>query len=190
VSGGAWRTAGRPGHFGSRRDALHAGYDARYGPGGWRLAWDVAGHPFDRERMTLLYEDAYHEHLRAHGDLLDELCREACDVYDDAPSNMASGLDYTRQETASTHVQDIALRRVVARLGRVFTGPAPVQIRHGAGGHPLSEALDPGRVPFHRPEWLLTPELEGWWLPGSVESFYQSNKLLQVRVAPGDAPGP
>lgn len=181
VSAPRWETVGRPGYLGSRRDTVHAEWDARFGGGNWRLAWDVAGHPFTRVQMTMLYEDAYLAHLAAHPALLDRLCAEARDVFDDAPSNVASGFDYSRQETAQTHVQDIAIRRVVSRLGRVFTGPDLIQIRDADGDHPLSVALSPGRVPFHRPDLLLRPELTGWWSPGSVESFYQSNKLLQVR---------
>jgi hypothetical protein len=91
-------------------------------------------------------------------------------------------LDYTVQETGRTHVQDIAIRRVVARLGRQFEGDQLIQIRDALGDHPLSMALSPGQVPFHRPDVILLPEIEGWWLPGSVESFYQSNKLLQRRT--------
>ena len=48
----------------------------------------------------------------------------------------------------------------------------------------LSWSKSPGRVPFHMPGVLLDPELEGWWQPGSVESFYQSNKVLQVFEGP------
>jgi hypothetical protein len=41
--------------------------------------------------------------------------------------------------------------------------------------------LSPGRVPFHRPDLIEKPELNGWWEKSSVESFYQSNRLLQKR---------
>jgi len=30
-------------------------------------------------------------------------------------------------------------------------------------------------------ELIKKPELTGWWKPGSIESFYQSNKILQVK---------
>lgn len=175
-----YRLAGRPGYLGSRRDAQHAAWDAEHGPDGWRLAWTVNGHWFSREQMTMLYEDAYHAFLVAHPAVLDELTAAARDVYDDALTNVASGLDYGAQETSRTHVQDIAIRRAVSRLGRVFAGSQLIQIRDNLGDHPLSMTLSPGQVPFHLPELLHRPELGGWWLPGSVESFYQSNKVLLI----------
>jgi hypothetical protein len=39
--------------------------------------------------------------------------------------------------------------------------------------------LNPGLVPFHRPELICQPEWESdWCQPGSVESFWQSNKVV------------
>lgn len=174
-----WETVERPGYFGERRDALHASFDQRYGVDGWRLAWQVGPGEVDWLAMTMLYEDAYFGFLQAGPDVLATLCAEASDVYDDAISNLASGLDYSAQETDRTHVQDIAIRRAVIRLGRRFEGARPIQIRDRLGEHALSMTLSPGQVPFHRPDLILRPELNGWWKPGSVESFYQSNKLLQ-----------
>ena len=176
-----WMTIGRPGYFGSKREARHAELDAEHGAGNWRLAWIINGHAVSREQMTMLYEDAYYEFMSAKAHITERLLSEASDVYDDAPSNVLAGFDYSVQETNRTHVQDVAIRRVVARLGRAFSGAELIQIRDNLGTHPLSMVLSPGQVPFHRPEWLMEPELEGWWLPGSVESFYQSNKVLQVR---------
>jgi hypothetical protein len=55
------------------------------------------------------------------------------------------------------------------------------------GDHPLSLALSPGQVPFHKPELMSHPdnltEIRGkaWWLPSSVEDFYQRAKRLVVR---------
>ena len=181
-----WELCDRPGYFGSRRDEIERGYDEKYGPGCWRLAWQVGvGVFFTREQMTMLYEDAYYTFLHDNVDVLEMLLSEAADVYDDAPSNVESGFDYTCQETGRTHVQDIAIRRVVTRLGERFHGSRLIQIRDDLGDHPLSMTLSPGQVPFHFPELIRRPETTGWWQSGSVESFYQSNKVLQRLVAAG-----
>lgn len=177
-----WETLERPGYFGARRDAIHDDLDARYGADGWRLAWIVDGHAFTREQMTMFYEDSYFAFLSGETEILEQLLREAYDVYDDQPSNVLSGFDYTAQETDRTHVQDIAIRRVVSRLGRVFSGDQLIRIRDKDGSHPLSMTLSPGHVPFHRPDLLITPEITGWWEPLSVEAFYQSNKVIQIRA--------
>ena len=41
--------------------------------------------------------------------------------------------------------------------------------------------LSPGVVPFHEPGSIAAPQLKGWWKSGTIESFWQSNKRLQVR---------
>lgn len=169
-----WETVARPGQFGKERDARHREYDARYGVGRWRLVWHGG-------EVTALYEDAYFAYLSERSDLLERLLADARDVYDDAESNVDSGLDYTRQETAQTHLQDIAIRRCLVRLGRTFRGQDLVQIR-SSSSHPVGAALSPTNVPFHRPELILQPAVPGWWTPGSVEDFYQSNKVLQTLV--------
>ncbi|MDD5746935.1 MAG: hypothetical protein PHO30_06725, partial [Candidatus Omnitrophica bacterium] len=54
---------------------------------------------------------------------------------------------------------------------------------------PQSEGyfLNPGYVPFHRPELIIQPQLAGWWKPYSIEGFYQSAKaiiLISAAVEP------
>lgn len=173
-----WKVVARPGQFGRKRDALVAGWNAEYGEGNWKVAYELNGHLFSRDVVLMLYEDAYVEYLRSHPDVLDWLCSTASDVYDNAPSNVASGFDYRAQEASSNHVQDIALRRALVRLGRWFEGDHPVEVRgrRSEGGH-----LSPGKLPFHRPEWIHQPAQKGWWQPGSIEDFYQSNKVIVVR---------
>lgn len=178
-----WKTVGRPGYLGARREACRREWDLRYGPGGWRLVWTLDGVLLGFEEAVAAYEEAYFRFLCRCPDVLDRLLADAADVYDDAPSNVGSGLDYAAQETGRTHLQDIAIRRCVRRMGREFAGTRLIQIRDRLGEHPLSLVLSPGRVPFHRPASIERPELTGWWEPGSVESFYQSNRLLQYRAA-------
>lgn len=89
-----------------------------------------------------------------------DLLAVATDVYDHDLSNCASGLDYTRQEGAATHLQDIAIRRVALRRGWRFTGDELVQIRSHSSY--WGNLLSPGRVPFHLPEHIVTPR----WVVG------------------------
>lgn len=177
-----WRTIDRPGYFGRHRGERYALYDSQFGTGNWRLAWQLGEALGDVQVAAMLYEDAYMAFLSDNPTVLAELVRDAANVYDDAPTNVASHLDYAAQETNRTHLQDIAIRRCLVRLGCWFAGDQLIQIRDSLGEHRLSLTLSPGRVPFHRPELILQPELTGWWQPGSVEAFYQSNKLLQVRT--------
>ena len=174
-----WVDVGRPSYIGESREKRYKQWDEKLGQGKWRLVWKVGQEYVDFLGACSYYEDGYFQFLFKHRDVLDRLVREASEVYDDQLSNIGSGLDYLIQETDRTHVQDIAIRRCLQRMGLSFQGTEHIRIRQEKGTHPLSITLSPGRVPFHRPDLILYPEQIGWWVPGSIESFYQSNRLLQ-----------
>lgn len=176
-----WETVERPGYLGRHRGERHQQWNERYGENNWRLVWKIGGTYVDLLGVCALYEDGYYQFLTANPDVLEQLLTEASNVYDDEPSNVESGFDYTIQETQRTHLQDISIRRSVLRMGKWFRGKELIQIRPSRGTHPLSIILSPGRVPMHRSDLIEQPELEGWWESGSIESFYQSNRFLQIR---------
>ena len=177
-----WADIERPSTFGPLRDQKHREYEEKFGAGNWRIVWRIGNIYVDRLGVYSLCEDAYFRFLEQHPPILEQLISEGCDVYDDNPSNVNSGLDYTMQETNMTHLQDIAIRRSVVRMGLWFKGPKLIQIRSDSLVHPLSKVLSPGYVPFHRPDLIFDPPLTGWWMPNTIECFYQSNKFLQRRV--------
>ena len=178
-----WTTIGCPGYLGKHRDEKFAEWDTTYGAEKWRLVWVIGADELvgGKTIAYALYEDAYFQFLSTNQDVLDELISEAANVYDDQPSNILSGFDYFVQETDRTHLQDIAIRRSLVRMWLWFHGNRLIRIRQEKGDHRLSLILSPGRVPFHRPELIVQPEIDGkWWNLGSVEAFYQSNRVLQV----------
>lgn len=175
---GEWSTLYRPGYAGrqgSRRDRQR---DEVYGPGNWRTAFEWGGRTILYDEALLLYEDAYFEHLKTNPEVLEWLLNTAYEVYDNSDSNVFSGTDYRIQEAGSTHLQDISIRRCLIRLGLEFRGDHLVEIRGKRSG---GFRLNPGQVPFHRPELIVQPEFKSWWNPGSIESFWQANKVLQVK---------
>jgi hypothetical protein len=179
-----------PGYLGKRRNEFWAKRDAQYGKGNWQTIWLVAGNYLEYAEACLLYEDAYYEYFKQRPELLEYLLEVASDVYDDDPTNVEAGFDYSKRGDVRTHIQDIAIRNCVKRFGRQFKGQQLIQIRDRIGEHPLSLALSPGQVPFHKPELVSCPDnLEeirknAWWLPMSVEDFYQRAKRLVVRNQP------
>lgn len=183
LSADEWKGMGRVGYLGKTRDAQFADWDARFGKGMWRLAWRVGDSTLWFPNMCAAYESSFLLFFQRNPDVLDELVRVARDVYDDAPTNVNSGMDYSIQETNRTHIQDIAIRRAVRRSRRAFKGTELLQIRDAEGSHELSMVLSPGRVPFEHPAWIERPQEQGWWVSDSVEAFYQSNRHLFVSVA-------
>ena len=174
-----WETIERPGYSGKKRDEKYAGWDGKYGRDNWRIAWLWNGGAVEREFSYHLYETSYGFDSFKREDLWKELLKEACDVYDMSQKDTESGLDYFIQQDIATHLQDIAIRRVVATRGWRFEGSKLVQIR--SHDERWGKLLSPGKVHFHLPELIVSPHLKGWWDCDSVEDFYQSNKVLQLR---------
>lgn len=175
-----WETIERLSYFGKKRDTIHDQFNAKYGVGNWRIAWQFGSQALPFQTAIQIYEDAYYEYLKIDRGALEQLLQEAREVYDNAETNVNSGLDYSIQENNSNHYQDISVRRVVLRLGRSFKGNELVQIRHQSDSM-VGSLLSPGRVPFHLPSLIVIPAKEGWWGKYTVEEFWQSNKILQVK---------
>jgi len=173
-----WRTLERPGYFGKKRDELHSSWDQQYGPGNWRIAYVWGQQVITREIALRIYEDAYFLFFQANPDKLAWITSEALNVYDTDPSNVQAGLSYDHQETPNNHVHDVSIRRAILRLGETFRGNRLIRVRwKDSEGY----EINPGVVPFHLPGRIAVPKVEGWWFPDSIEDFYQSNKVLQIK---------
>lgn len=168
---------GRPGYFGSRKEEIITNYDKVYGKDNWRILHSINGKSVELHKALQFYEDAYFEHFKNHPEELEWIANNFENVYDNSPSNVDSGLFYFFQTNNSNHFQDVAIRRVLMRNGLWFNGKGLLEIRSTSPGNKWS----PTNIPFHKPELIMQPELKGWWNQGSVESFYQSNKLLEMK---------
>lgn len=209
VFGGQWRNVERPGYFGRRRDMKIRTFDEVYGKGNWRLAWvwvpdnqisnlfegsadlykgydegaiPQAAWAFDFvNACKMFYEDSYVKWLSRHPADLEFACSYG-ECIDNAPTNVNSGMDYAIQESYSTHIQDIAMRNALHRLGRKFEGPADkiLVIRSkDTDGY----RFGPGNIAFRDPDKITQPsKCPDWSNKGTVEDFWQSNKWLQARV--------
>ena len=179
-----WIRIGRPGALGSRKQEILDNYDNLYGRDTWlygntpwRLVWDVNGASVGTEGALVLYENAYFQYFDQHPDELRWIADNFVNVYDNNPSNVNSGFDYSIQEFGGNHYQDIAIRRALIREGLWFKGEGLLEIRISEPG----VKWNPGRIQFHKPDLIPKPEIPGWWKPGSVESWYQSAKYLEVK---------
>lgn len=173
-----WRTIYRPGVFGSKKDDIIKSYDAEYGKRRWRVAWQWGDDIIERGMAYQIYEDSYYYDSFIRCDLWERLRNTAAEVYDYDVSDVKSGLDYMIQ-TGPTHLQDISIRRVFLRRGWRFGGDELMQIR--SSSKDLGRDLSPGKVDFHMPEMIVKPHMNSWWNYDSIEDFYQSGKVLQVR---------
>lgn len=175
------------GYLGKRRNEEWIKRNETYGEGEWKMGWLVEDSFLEYPEVCQLYGDAYYNYFQMRPELLEHLLDEAEDVYNDDPINVEAGTDFSKRGEVKTHIGDTAIRRAVQRLGKQFRGKKLLQINDRKGPHPLSLALSPGQVPFHKPELLSNPdnleeiEENAWWLKGSVEDFYQRAKRLCIK---------
>lgn len=193
---GDWEAVERPGYFGRRRDEKLASFDALWGQGNWKIAWlvrkpdaeldikDLPTAPYEvsdfADACIKYYERSYVEYLKGRTEDLDFICSFG-ECIDNDYSNIQSGRDYLKQESWATHIQDIAVRNALQRLGRKFEGPANkiLVIRSkDSNGYKFG----PGNVPFYDPSLIMKPSrAPAWCSLDTVEDFWQSNKWLMVR---------
>ena len=139
---------------------IYDNINAKFGPGNWLRA-----HIFDSKVLSYddalkLYEKSYLRFFKTHPDELEWLTETASEVYDNSLTNIESGLDYNIQETESTHLQDIAIRRALKALGKEFNGNHPFEIR---GYQSEGYCLNPGQVKFIDSEKIIDSGKETWW---------------------------
>jgi len=175
-----WNPCGRPGFFGRRRDEKVRELNEKFGKENWRLAWTDGLRELEFvDACREFYEEAYFRYLSVHPDDVDFICSFG-ECIDNAPTNVTCGCDYSIQEAFSTHIQDIAVRNVLRRLGRRFEGTEDnilvIRTKDDNGYR-----FGPGNILFHEPSVIIQPSMRPWWAnEGSVEDFWQSNKVLQV----------
>jgi hypothetical protein len=172
-----WVNASRIGYFGNMKSRIDDFLTGLHGKA-WRVTHLVDGKPISEEESLRLYEDSYVNFLKNNSKVLDWLVNHASDVYDNSKTNMDSGTDYKQQESTSIHLQDIAVRKAVSRLGYEFKGNDPVEIR-GAGSE--GYVLNPGRIPFIDISKIMVPNRSSWYRNDSLEGFWQENKVLQLK---------
>lgn len=176
-----WKIVDRPGQSGLNKDKLEAEWNSKYGLGNWKKSWQFNKEIIDQLLAFQLCEDAYYKDSFDREEVWKKLISEAKDTYDMLPEEVESRLDYSKQHKF-TRFHDICIRRVVFRRGWKFKGTQIIQIRWSKeNSNWYSENFDPGKVKFHLPELIIKPNLEGFWDKGSVEDFYQSNKVLLVK---------
>lgn len=173
-----WAILGRPGYAGKKMKLQRNELLEKFGENNWKIAHLVNDQLLTRDEALIHFENSYLSFFQKNPEILEWLILSAKEIFDTDPSNVDSGLDYSIQETDAIHLHDIAIRRVLTKLNKNFQGENLMQIR---GENSDGYILTTGQVPFYKPELILKPELKGWWQKKSIESFWQSNKVLAVK---------
>ncbi len=174
-----WAILGRLGYAGRKKTLRRTELENKFGKDNWIIAHLVDGKLLSREEALVYFEEGYFQFFKKNPELLDWLILTAQDIYDTDPSNIDSKFDYSIQETEAAHLNDIAIRRVIKRLGKEFQGSKLLQV-HGENSEGF--VFTTGQVPFHKLDLIYSPQIKGWWSKNSIEAFWQSNKVLAVKV--------
>lgn len=177
-----WVRLTRPGYFGRKRDDIVAGLNKKYGMTNWTLVWATDG----MEDLDFIgacvyyYENSYEDWFRPRPEELNFVCSFG-ECMDNSLTNIQSGMDYSKQEAFSTHIQDIAIRNVLSTFGRRFEGPKD-KILVIRSADSTGYKYGPGNIPFWAKNKIVQPSLCPTWAnKGSVEDFWQSNKYIAVK---------
>ena len=148
-----------------------------YDAGNWRIVWAVEkGRLVGHGELFGAYERSFLEHLERNPDivkLIKKVGRTSC--------MLLRGSGVYRDESTHREMQDAALAGAISLIG-FSIGLADIErIRRDHSLAGLAGALSPAKVPFYDNSIILAPEAPGSWDRGSLESFYRSNMLLEVK---------
>jgi len=182
-----WTTVERPGYFGEDKDLKIAEWNEIYGEGNWRISHIAAdGTELTYEDIIRVYTDGYKEYFNNNPEDLDYLTKHFSYAYDLDMITKAEAYDPYAQYNKPGMINQfhhVALNIAVEELGYEFQGEEPVQIRYRKGVPAIIRRLSPGKIPCTVPE--LIPEVsfeKPWWKKDSIEDFYQSTKVLQIKT--------
>lgn len=157
----------------------------------WEFVWKIGDKFVRQEGAIALYEDAYFEFFKTHPETLDWLVKTAGDVDSEhhrliwtpqteieQPRN---SLFHTHTYSQYTPPQDTAVRKCLIRNKTWFEGTKIIKLVTQESGTQLA----PENVPFHYPELIQKPRVEGQWKPNSVQDFYKSNRHVRVNPEGG-----
>lgn len=179
-------TGTRVPRLGAKRSKIIEKLNLEKGENTWRFAWDLGSGEFgDFEKAISLYEDSYFKHLEeakcpkdTSKRKIDYLSEQASNVFDTTIKNAESGYNYYRQDTPAAHFQDIAIRRVMAKMGIQFKGNKPIKVRSRYNTDLVGISLSPKKVPFINPQIVKMPSDKANEIP-SIEDFWQYNRVIQ-----------
>lgn len=179
-----WKTIARPGWYGEAKEERLAGYDREYGPGNWRIRHRLGTRLLDFPEAVKIYELCYELHFLNPNTryLWLQLFQQASEIWVELESDVDSGTDYYIQQAPAPHYEDMAVRIIMKRYGRVFAGDHLIRIR-GDSPEVLGLAFSSIHIPFIWPEFIEPVSEVAWWNrhKGSLEHFWHANKELQVR---------
>ena len=180
-----WTTIRRPGWFGEKTPELLTSFDETYGKGNWRIRHQLGPRLLDLKEALRLYELCYElDFLNPDRHFYwTDLFQRASEVWTELESDVECGMDYSKQNHTAPHYEDMAIRIIMDRYSCTFKGDKLIRIRADSTDV-VGKALSSIHIPFIFPQFIESDLDEiAWWNrhKGSLEHFWHTNKILQIR---------
>jgi hypothetical protein len=186
-----WTTVGRPGYQGKNKDEQLAAWDKEYGKDRWRLAWQLTTREvLSFDEIFQQYVDSYTAHFMKHSDEAQYLTANYSYAYDKDQITKPQAFDpyfLYNKPGRPNQFHNVSLNIALEyKLGKIFCGLQPIQVREGKPGTdpstwPAGWRWSPGRIPATHPELIPDVVQSAWWQTGSIEHLYQAAKVLQIK---------
>lgn len=175
---GNWVVLGRLEYSKKKEKNVTKELTKKFGKRNWKIATLIDNKLLKMDSTFDYIEESYMDYFNKNPEILDWLVLTAKNVYVNYETDIKSETDYSKQESDTIHYIDIAIRRVLEKLGKNFQGSKLIQIKgENTDGFILTTEI----VPFSSPQLIFRPQVKGDWNKDSIESFYRSNKVLAVK---------
>jgi hypothetical protein len=154
--------------------------NTKVGKGNWWWGFRTDKNLYSWQLGMQFYEDAYWSFFRKNISALKETVSYD-NVFVLTGNDIEAGLDYNKQVDRTEHLEDIAVRRSLRRLGVWFKGENLYKIERNS-------FLCSKNIDFHLPHLLKTGEKTIWhWLAGHrvviiADEIADQHKLAEVLI--------
>ena len=192
----SWKSLARPGYLGKLKDEMFTLWDSDP-PRGYRKGnWRIVNETSNKEIYTYediiyrVYVPGYEDYFLNHQDEAVFIANNFSYGYDKDKISKLQAFDIYElynKEGVANQFHHVAFNLAITNLGLSFKGKTPVQVREGKPGTPNNQQPNgflwsPGRIPCTISCLIPEPHISGWWNNDSIEDFYQSTKVLQIKV--------
>lgn len=167
----------KPGYFGKDRTKWEKMFDAYCGEGNWQECWEFYDEILTFNEAVLLYDVSYLLYIKEDKySIFHGMASQYRDCYDNDPSNVVSGCNHDTK-AVPRHIQDVSVRRAFRALGMHFN-PNAEKLLEIRGLTSSGYELSPMKVPFVYPNAITGGPAREWAGKGTVEEFWQRNKVI------------
>lgn len=159
------------GNHKENRDKFISSVNKQVGKGNWYWCFKAGKRLYSWQWGMQLYEDAYYKFISSDISLVKELVSYS-NVFEINRHDVDSKADYKHQQHSADHVQDIAIRRCLIRLGVWFKGREILDLNSSKFNH--------SKITFHLPHLINDKKSK------TIQSWLDNNRMIVIAIGVED----